>query len=135
MNIIETVVIAISSGLIGGYISYYFAEKNERYKFELVKRGRAEKIAELFALWIKFNEEELNKLSDAEKVNHLEGLNRATWELVIWVSDENIVKNVMDVLSKKSKKSIKEIIFDIRNQVQGRENRKLKWEDIVHFNK
>jgi len=71
MDIIGTFIVTISSGLIGGYISYYFLEKSENYKFELLKREQAAKIAELFALWLKYNESELKILTQEQKKNIL----------------------------------------------------------------
>ena len=61
MNIIETILLTISSGLIGGFISYYFAEKTENYKFELLKKEQAVKVAELFACWMRCDDEVLKK--------------------------------------------------------------------------
>ena len=133
MEIMQTIVITISSGLIGGFISYYFSEKTEKYKFEMLKREQAGKVAELFAFWLRCDDEVLNKFSQEERMNHCEKLNKITWELSIWIPDERIVKNIMDKLSHKSRQDIKEIILDIREQMQGQKSKELKWEDIVLF--
>lgn len=134
MNILETIIITISSGLIGGAISYYFGEKTENYKFELLKKEQAVKVAELFACWTKYDDKVLAKFTEEEKRNHSERLNKLTWELAIWISDEKIVTNIMDRLSHNSRQDVKEIILDIRQQVQRRSVKKLKWQDLVYFN-
>lgn len=133
MNVFETIIITISSGLVGGFISYYFSEKTERYKFELLKREQASRVAELFAFWLRCDDEILSKMDTEERINHCEKLNKITWELAIWIPDEKIIKNIMDKLTHKSRRDIKEIILDIREQIQERKNKKFKWQDIVSF--
>lgn len=133
MNILETIIITVSSGLIGGFISYYFAEKTENYKFELLKKEQAARVAELFALWIKYDDLAIKKLAITEKTDHQERLNKLTWELAMWIQDEEIVKKIMDKLSQSSKSDIKEIIIQIREIIQNKKSEKLKWENIVNF--
>src|SRR3989344_6548249 len=118
MNIIETILLTISSGLIGGFISYYFAEKTENYKFELLKREQAAKVAELFAFWLRCDDDVLKEFTKKERRDHVEKLNRLTWELAIWIPDENLVRDIMYRLSHNSRKDIKEIILSIRKQIQ-----------------
>jgi len=133
MSIFETITITFSSGLIGGFISYYFAEKTEKYKFELLKREQAAKVAELFAFWLRCDDEVLREFTPKERINHCEKLNRMAWELAIWIPDEKIVKNIMDKLAHKSRQEIKEIVLNIREQIQEKKSKELKWEDIVSF--
>ncbi len=133
MNILETIIITVSSGLIGGFISYYFTEKTENYKFELLKKEQAVKVAELFAFWLTCDDETLAKFTEKERKDHCEKLNRLTWELVIWIPDEDLVKDIMDKLSHSSRKDIKEIILNIRKQIQKKKDSKLKWQDLVSF--
>jgi len=133
MNALETIIVTISSGLIGGFISYYFAEKTEKYKFEILKREQAAKVAELFSFWLKCDDAKLEKMTQEERINHCEKLNRITWELAIWIPDERIVKNIMDKLSHSSTQDIKEIILNIREQIQDKKSKKLEWKNIVSF--
>ena len=133
MNYIETIIITTAGGLIGGFVSYYFAEKTEKYKFELLKQEQAVRVAELFATWMKIGDKELSQMEETERAEHCEKLNKITWELAIWIPDEAIVKNIMDKLSHNSQQDIKEIILSIRQQIQKKEHRKLKWEDLVYF--
>lgn len=133
MNIIETILITVSSGLIGGFISYYFAEKTENYKFNLLKKEQATKVAELFALWIKYDDKSIENLTKIKKIDYQEKLNRLTWELSMWIQDERIVKQIMDKLSHSSKSDIKQIIFEIREIIQNKKSKLLKWQNIVHF--
>lgn len=133
METLETIIITILSGLIGGYISYYFVEKSENYKFELLKNEQAAKVAELFALWIKYDGIEIENLSDADKIEYQEKLNRLTWELAMWVKDEKLVKKIMEKLSHSSKSEIKEIIMQVREVIQNKENKEIEGNDIVNF--
>ncbi len=133
MNILETVIISVSSALIGGYVSYYFSQKTENYKFELLKKEQAAKVAELFAFWLKCDDDVLKEFTKKERRDHVEKLNRLTWELAIWIPDEDLVEDIMDRLSHSSKKDIKEILLNIREQIQRKKSQKLKWEDLVYF--
>ncbi len=133
MSAIETIIITIAGGLIGGFVSYYFAEKTENYKFELLKKEQASKVAELFALWVKHNDNSLKKLSIDKRNNYIEKLNKLTWELTIWIPDEKIVMKIMNKLSHKSKSEIKQIILQIRETIQNKKCNQLKWKDIVNF--
>jgi len=133
MSIFETIIITIASGIIGGYISYYFTKKTENYRFELLKKEQAAKVAELFALWVKHDDKSLKEHSSDYKSDYLEKLNKLTWELVMWMPDEGIVKQIMEKLSHSSKSDIKQIILQIREVIQNRKSSLLKWEDIVNF--
>jgi hypothetical protein len=133
METIETIIITISSGLIGGFISYYFVEKTENYKFELLKNEQAGRVAELFALWIKYDDIEIESLTSLEKIEYQEKLNKLTWELTMWIKDEKLVKKIMDKLSHSSKSDIKEIIMQVREVIQNKKNKEIKWKDIVNF--
>ena len=133
MDILTTITLTISSGLIGGYISYYFREKSDNYKFDLLKKEQASKVAELFAFWLKCDDDTLAKFTEKERKDHCEKLNKLTWELVIWIPDENLVKEIMGKLSHSSRKDIKEIILSIREHVQKSKSDKLAWKEIVSF--
>ena len=74
---IEEIILMIASGLVGGFIIYYFAIRTEDYKFDILKRQQAEKIAELFAKWIKYGEG-IKNLSLDEKRDYFEKLNQLT---------------------------------------------------------
>ena len=133
MNYIEAFILTTASGLIGGFVSYYFAEKNEKYKFELLKQQQAVRVAELFAAWMKVDGKKLDKMAEIERADHCEKLNKITWELAIWVPDEMVVKDIMNRLSHTSNQDIKEIILKIRHQIQKRKDISLKWQDLVYF--
>lgn len=133
MDTIETIIITLASGLIGGFISYYFAEKTENYKFELLKNQQATRVADLFSLWLKHDDTSIEKLTAVEKMEYQEKLNKLTWELAMWIRDEEIVKKIMDRLSHSSKSNIKEIILQVREVIQNKKSKVLKWEDIVNF--
>ncbi len=133
MSIIQNLIVSISGGLIGGYTSYYFSEKVENYKFELLKKEQAIAVAELFAFWIRYDNQTINALSDVHKKDYFEKMNRLTWEISIWIDDEGIVKKIMKRLENKTDIEIKTIILEVRELVQKRKNNNLKPDDLVHF--
>lgn len=135
-NILITVLVSACTGFAGGWISHFFAKKIEDYRFSLLKKEQALKVAELFALWMKCDDEVLDKFSTEERRNHCEKLNKLTWELAIWIPDEKIVKSIMEKLShspEASKADIKEIILQSRELIQKRRSKILKWTDLVRF--
>jgi len=133
MNIIEIIVLTIASGLIGGFISYYFAEKTENYKFELLKKEQAAKLADLFAYWIKYDDETVKKIGDKSRKDYYQSLNKLAWELAIWIPDEKIISDIMNRLANKSQKNIQELILEARKLIQKKENKILKEENITYF--
>ena len=136
MNIIITLILTITSGLIGGFTSYYFAEKTENYKFELLKQEQASKIADLFAYWIKYDDSTFKELDDESQKDYYHNLNKLSWELAIWISDESVVKEIMFRLGNDKKaKDIRILILEARKLLQKKENKYLKPKDIVYFSK
>lgn len=132
-DLIEKIILMIASGLISGFIVYFFTIKVEEYKFNIYQRKQAEKVAELFAKWIKYNGKEDELLNEEQKRDHFEGLNRLAWELAMWIPDEKIVKKIMGKLCHKSDTDIKQIILEIRELILNKKSKELKWEELVHF--
>lgn len=114
-------------------IEHEYEKQLEEYRFAILKREQAARVAELFAFWLSCDDDVLREFSKKEMRDHSEKLNRLTWELAIWIPDEKIVKDIMDKLSHGSKKDIKEIILSIREQIQKENSKELKWTNIVSF--
>ncbi|MGH7246236.1 MAG: hypothetical protein ACREGI_04870 [Candidatus Levyibacteriota bacterium] len=95
MNILETIIVTIASGLIGGAISYYFAQKIEDYKFSQAERQKAEMIATFFAKWIKYRGKERDFLNDKELIDYYEELNKMSLEITLWIKDEKVLNEIM----------------------------------------
>lgn len=127
MDVAQTVVITIASGLIGGYISYYFAQKTENYKFVQLQKQKAEAIAKLFALWIKYKGKEVDILDDKELKDYFEDLNRMSLELTLWIKDDQLLNDIMLRLQNhESAKDIRNIVGDVRKMIL--ENKKDKFD-------
>lgn len=118
MDIITTIILTISGGLIGGYINYYFSEKTENYKFELLRREQAAKIATFFSKWIKYRGKEKYFLDDKEIINHYEELNKMSLEIALWIKDADLLNKIMSVTQLKGGSlNIRQITGDVRKLI------------------
>ena len=127
-DVIERLILMVTSGLISGLIVYFFTIRVEKYKFDIYKRKQAEKVAELFATWIRKKKIIKGDEEYCEKLNHL------AWGLAMWIPDEKLVKKIMDRLANKSKAlSIKKIIIEMREFILQNKSKELKSDDLVHF--
>ena len=115
---IETIIITMTSGLIGGYISYYFSQKTEKYKFTQLQRQKAETIAKLFAKWIKYSGKEKDYLPKDQLIDFYEELNRMSFEISLWLKDDKLLSDIMARLQlKDGSKQIRELTGEIRNLI------------------
>lgn len=118
MDTIETIIITISSGLIGGFISFYFAQKTEKYKFAQLQKQKAEAVARLFSKWIKYKEEDLKKLNIEELNNYYEELNKMSIEISFWIKDQKLLTDIMLRLQNDpDAKNIRQIIGEVRRLI------------------
>jgi len=114
----ETITITISSGLIGGFISFYFAQKTEKYKFAQLQKQKAEAVARLFSKWIKYSEEEIKRLNEEQLSDYYEELNRMSIEVSFWIKDQKLLTDIMIRLQNDpSSKNIREIIGEVRKLI------------------
>lgn len=134
MDILGTIIITITSGLIGGFISFYFGEKTENYKFELLRREQAAKIASLLAKWGKYSGKDITILDKKELYDRYEEMTRLSYELSLWISDEELVKRIMARFgNKEGAPETKELLIKIREHILGKKTKKLKAEEIIHW--
>jgi len=132
MNILETIIITIASGLIGGGISYYFAQKTENYKFSQLQRQKAEMVARYFAQWVKYQGNEKDFLSEKELITHYEELNRMSLELSLWIKDEKLLDEIMSrTQNKEGTANVRAIIGKIRKLILGIGNDKFNSQNIT----
>jgi hypothetical protein len=135
-ELIEKIILMITSFLAGGLMGYFFSLKIEEYKFYIYQRQQAEKIAELFAKWIKYNGQSDKFLNDKERIDYYEQLNKLTWELAMWIPNEQLVKKIMVLLSNaQNALNIKEIIIETRGLILQKKTKDSKWQDLIHFTK
>lgn len=120
MSVIQTVVIIITSALIGGFISHYFGQKAEEYRFSQLKRQKAESIARLFAKWIKYRGKENKILNKKDRFDYYEDLNRMSIEVALWIDDNNLLSDIMARLENQpDAKSIHNLIGEVRKLILG----------------
>lgn len=132
MDTIETIVITIMSGLIGGYVSYYFSEQTEKYKFVQLQRQKAEAVARLFSRWIKYRGKEANYLNEKELFDYFEELNQMTFELSLWISDEKLLTDIMLRLQNHQEaKDVRSLIGDIRKLILDKPFDKFNVQEIT----
>ena len=132
MDTIQTITITVTSGLIGGFISYFVAQKAERYKFTQLQRQKAESIAQLFARWIKYRGEESAILSKKERFDYYEGLNRMSIEIALWVGDKKLLTDIMARLENKpDAKSIHNLIGEVRRLILDNNNDDFDSDNVI----
>ncbi len=132
MNTIQTILITVTSGLIGGYISFYFTQRSENYKFVRLQKQKAEAVAKLFARWIKCRGKESEKLNELELRDYFEDLNRMSLELALWIHDEKLLNNIMLRLQNhESAKDIRKIVGDVRKMILENPNDKFDDQQIT----
>lgn len=133
-----------TSGLIGlmlgslvtGIITYFVNRKTEKYKSKQRIIEESQRVADLFAFWVKYNSAgtpttSLKKKDLADYYYHLDKL---TWEFVLWAPEEKVVLDTMKRLHNEADaKDLREILLDVREMLQNKENKILKYSDIVFF--
>ena len=132
MNIIETTIVTMAGGLIGGFISYYFSQKTENYRFLISKREKIANVASLFARWVKYRGHEQKWMEKEDLVDYYEELTKMSFELSLWVDDEEFLKAVMKRLRNDGNATDTiELLLKAKELINGSKNKELKKEDIT----
>lgn len=117
--------------LIGAIITNYLNNKLDR---ESRQRVQAAKIARLFARWAKYAGKENSILDQKELYDYYESLTRMSYELSLWVKDEELVKKIMKRLAvANDASSPKELIIEARQLILNKKPKKLTADDLVHW--
>lgn len=132
MDIVQTITITLASGLIGGCISYYFTERTEDYKFLVSKRDKIANIASFFSLWIKYRGHEQRWLEGKDLIEYYQELTKMSFELALWVDDEDLLKDVMRRLKNEdgSEQTV-DLLLKVKKLISKNKESKLKAEDIT----
>lgn len=118
MEILQTIILSFFSSLVGGFVSYYFAQKTESQKLLQLHKQKAEAVAHLFAMWFKYKGKEKELLTNTELADYYENLNRMSLELSIWMKDEKLLTDVMRRLQNlPDSKDPRSIIGEIRRLI------------------
>jgi len=104
-------------------IQYHYDTRLEDYRRSRTKKDKAEEIAKLFSLWIKYRGRERELLNKNELFERYEELNRMSLELSLWIEDVELLNDVMTRLQNAdNSKSIYEIIGKVRKLILENED-------------
>lgn len=133
-------------GLIGlfvgstltGLVSYIVNKKTEDQKSKRKIVEESQRIAELFASWVKYNSVGIStkELKGENLAKYYYQLNKLTWEFLLWAPEEQVVLDIMKRLhNEDDAKDIRQILLDVREMLQGKKNKTLRFSEIVFFQK
>jgi len=132
MEIYWTIIIALITLIIGGLIGYFSGIKLESYRFEIRRREQAVRIAEFFARWIKYRGKEEKLLSKEELINYYEDLTRMSFEISLWIDDEEILKKIMArLVHREEAPEVRELLIEVRDLISKSKTKFFKADDIV----
>ena len=115
-------------------IQHEYDKKLEDYRFSILQREQAAKIATFFARWAKYSAREKTILNKKELHDYYEELTRMSYELSLWIPDENLVKKIMSRLElKKGAPEVKTLLIEIREHILGKKTETLKAGEIIHW--
>lgn len=115
-------------------IQHEYDKKLEDYRFSILQREQAAKIATFFARWAKYSAKEKAILNKKEMHDYYEDLTRMSYELSLWIPDEKLVKKIMSRLElKEGAPEVKELLIEIREHILGKKTKTLKAGEIIHW--
>jgi hypothetical protein len=115
-------------------IQHEYDKKIEDYRFSIIQREQAAKIATFLARWGKYSGRESKILNVKELHDYHEDITRMSYELSLWITDEELLKKIRDrLLNKKQSVSVQQLIIDIRELILGKKNKSLSANDIVYW--
>lgn len=76
-------------------IKHEYSIRLEEFKFDQLRRLKAETIAVFFAKWIKYRGNEAEMLEKNNLLDYYEELNKMSFELTMWIDDEKLLREIM----------------------------------------
>lgn len=139
--VITTEIISTASALLGVVLgslgTYLVTRKLEKDKFLLDKQKQAAKIAKLLAYWSKYGTIDRSAsdfLEGEDLATYYSKLNQMTWELVVWLPEDKMVRDLMGLFSYSNPNiSTKQMVAQARSILNH--NSSISSEEIVHFPK
>ena len=111
-------ILAILFSLLAVYLGYLFNKRIEDYRQTQIQRHKAELAAKLFAKWIKYRGNETKVLSNKERVEYYEELTTLSFELSLWLKDDELLREIMMRLQNEdNSKPVWDIIAMVRNYI------------------
>jgi|CXWL01.1.fsa_nt_gi hypothetical protein len=109
-----------------------YAKQIEEYKFLISKREKIANIASFFARWIKYRGYEEKWIDKKDLADYYEELTKMSFELVLWIDDEEFLKNVMLRFRNDSNATdTLDLLLKAKELVSGSKNKALKGSDIT----
>lgn len=113
-------------------IRYGYDKKLEEEKFLISKRDKIANIASFFSLWIKYRGNEKKWLEDKELIEYYQELTKMSFELALWIDDEELLKDVMKRLKNEDgSESTVELLIKVKRLISYNKNTTLKADDIT----
>ena len=104
----------------------------EEYRFLISKREKIANIASFFARWAKYRGHEKKWISKNNIADYYEELTKMSFELVLWIDDEEFLKDVMRRLRNETDTTdTLELLLKAKELISGSKNKILKKEDIT----
>lgn len=99
-------------------IQHHYDKELEDYRASRLRREKADLIAKLFSVWIKYRGRETVLLSKNELIERYEELNRMSLELSLWVEDVQLLNDVMTRFQNaENAKSIRSLMGEVRKLI------------------
>ena len=104
-------------------VQHVYDKQVEDYRFNRLKRQRAERIAEFFAKWIKYRGRESQTLNRREIIEYYSSLNQMSLEMALWIEDKELLEEVMGLMGHNPEaKSIFDLIGEVRKLLLEKED-------------
>jgi hypothetical protein len=113
-------------------IRHEYDKQLEEYKFSLSKRDKVANIASFFSLWIKYRGCERAWLDEKELIEYYRELTKMSFELALWVDDEDLLKDVMRRLKNEDgAQDTVSLLLMVKKLISENKEPDLKAEDIT----
>ena len=113
-------------------IRYEYDKQLEEHKFLISKRDKIANIADFFSLWIKYRGCERNWLDDRDLIDYYKELTKMSFELELWVDDEDLLKEVMKRLKNEDGSAhTVELLLRTKKLISENKNSSLEAKDIT----
>ena len=136
LDSLQTIALGLLSATIGGVIvalaNYRF---NKTLETNSLQRAQAARIAAFFAKWTKYSGKDKKILNEVQLYDYYEELDRMSYELFLWIKDEELVKDIMERLTlKEDAPKVEELLVRVRELILNKKPKKLKADDVVRWN-
>lgn len=113
-------------------IRHEYDKQLEEHKFTISKRDKVANIASFFSLWIKYRGHEHKWLKGNDLINYYQELTRMSFELALWVDDDDLLKDVMKRLKNEDgSENTVGLLLKVKKVISENKKSTLKVDDIT----